>query len=346
MDYSQIWNILCWNVRGLNDPDKWDLIRNKIEESACSLFCFQETKKEEIDAMFLHKFAPRRFDCFDFCPSDGASGGILVAWCSCVFSTITIDSQVFALRLHVTSVHNLSAWNLITVYGPTREPARLNFVSWLYSLDIPTDEHFLILGDFNFYRSTSNRNRPGGNVNDMLVFNDIIHNLGLIELPLKGRSCTWSNMQEQPLMQQLDWFFTSSAWTLSYPNTLVLPLAKSVSDHTPCKIQIGTHIPKATLFRFENYWPQIPGFMDTVSAAWFSTSHTDGDRNVSVKLKALRSALKVWSASKSNLQILIKHCNIIISFMDDLEEIRTLLIPERNFRNIIQTQLRKLIHCQ
>lgn len=32
--------------------------------------------------------------------------------------------------------------------------------------------------------------------------------------------------------------------------------------------------------------------------------------------------------------------------MDDLEEIRTLLIPERNFRNIIQTQLRKLIHCQ
>jgi hypothetical protein len=153
-------------------------------------------------------------------------------------------------------------------------------------------------------------------------------------------------MQEQPLMQQLDWFFTSSAWTLSYPNTLVLPLAKSVSDHTPCKIQIGTHIPKATLFRFENYWPQIPGFMDTVSAAWFSTSHTDGDRNVSVKLKALRSALKVWSASKSNLQILIKHCNIIISFMDDLEEIRTLLIPERNFRNIIQTQLRKLIHCQ
>jgi len=86
--------------------------------------------------------------------------------------------------------------------------------------------------------------------------------------------------------------------------------------------------------------------MDTVSAAWFSTSHTDGARNVSVKLKALKSALKVWSASKSNLQILIKHCNTIISFMDDLEEIRTLLIPERNFRNIIQTQLRKLIHCQ
>ena len=63
MDHSRNWNILCWNVRGLYDPDKWDLIRNKLEESACSLFCFQETKKEETDVAILRKFAPRRFDC-------------------------------------------------------------------------------------------------------------------------------------------------------------------------------------------------------------------------------------------------------------------------------------------
>jgi endonuclease/exonuclease/phosphatase family metal-dependent hydrolase len=208
-----------------------------------------------------------------------------VAWSSCVFSATTIDSQVFVLRLQVTSVHNLAVWQLITVYGPTREPARLNFVSWLYSLNIAANDNYLILGDFNFYRSASNRNRPGGNVNDMLVFNDIIHSLGLIELPLKGRSYTWSNMPNQPLMQQLDRFFTSSAWTLAYPNTVVLPLAKSVSNHTPCKIQIGTHIPKATLFRFENYWTLIPGFMDIVSTAWFSCSQPDAARNVSAQLK-------------------------------------------------------------
>lgn len=150
-----------------------------------------------MDLVFLHKFAPRRFDSFVFSPSDGASGGILVPWPSRVFSVLTIDSQPFALSLQVTSTHNLAVWNLITVYGPTREPDRLNFVSWLYSLDIAIEDHYLIVGDFNFYRSASNRNRPGGNVNDMLVFNDIIHHLGLIELPLKGRSYTWSNMQEQ-----------------------------------------------------------------------------------------------------------------------------------------------------
>jgi hypothetical protein len=181
---------------------------------------------------------------------------------------------------------------------------------------------------------------------DMLVFNDIIHQLGWIELPLKGRSYTWSNMLDQPLMQQLDWFFTSPAWTLSYPNTIVLPLAKSVSDHTPCKVQIGTHILKATLFRFENYWTMIPGFIETVSTAWFSCSHPDGARSISTKLKALRAALKIWNGSKLSLKILIHHCNIVIAFLDELEEIRPLHVPERNFRLIIQAHLQKLLRCQ
>ena len=55
------------------------------------------------------------------------------------------------------------------------------------------------LGDFNFYRSLENKNRSGGSLNDTVIFNDAIGYLGLIELPLKGRTYTWSNMQVDPL---------------------------------------------------------------------------------------------------------------------------------------------------
>jgi exonuclease III len=75
---NRAWNVLCWNIRGLNDKDKWDPIRNKIEESNANIFCLQETKKESIDLHFIRKFAPKRFHRFDFSPSSGASGGILV----------------------------------------------------------------------------------------------------------------------------------------------------------------------------------------------------------------------------------------------------------------------------
>jgi hypothetical protein len=45
---------------------------------------------------------------------------------------------------------------------------------------------------------------------DTLVLNDAIGHLNLIELPLKGRSYMWSNMQSEPLLELLDWFFTSA----------------------------------------------------------------------------------------------------------------------------------------
>lgn len=55
---------------------------------------------------------------------------------------------------------------------------------------MPDTMDWLILGDFNFIRSPDDQNRPGGNIADMLAFNDTINNLGWVELPLKGRKFT------------------------------------------------------------------------------------------------------------------------------------------------------------
>ena len=262
------WSILCWNIRGLNATEKHDAARDKIEESGCSVICLQETKMQHIDMQFLRKFTPRRFDKYDFIPSSGASGGILCIWNSAVFVGTTVDKQSFGLTISFTSQHNLATWNLTIVYGPCLEPARSHFVNWLNNHCIDLDSNWLFLGDFNFYRSLDDRNKPGGNIQDTLIFNDLIGHLGLIGLPLKGRSFTWSNMQLDPLLEQLDWFFTSINWTLDYPNSMITPLAKITSDHVPCKITIATSIPKSNIFRFENFWPQHPGFSEAVHEGW------------------------------------------------------------------------------
>ena len=77
----------------------------------------------------------------------------------------------------------------------------MDFSSWLFNLNIPSNENWLILGDFNFIRSLTNRNKPGGDAADMLLFNEFIHAQSLMELPVKGRSFTWSNMQDDPLLE-------------------------------------------------------------------------------------------------------------------------------------------------
>jgi hypothetical protein len=81
-------------------------------------------------------------------------------------------------------------------------------------LNIPDNENWLLVGDFNFIRSVDNRNKPGADMNDTFIYNEIIIFLGRLELPLKGGNFTWSNMQDQPLMQQIDWFFTGYQWIL------------------------------------------------------------------------------------------------------------------------------------
>jgi exonuclease III len=63
---KQNWNILNWNVRGLNLDDKHNAIRAKLEESACSIFYLQETKSQHFDHSSIRKMAPKNFNKFDF----------------------------------------------------------------------------------------------------------------------------------------------------------------------------------------------------------------------------------------------------------------------------------------
>ena len=91
-------------------------------------------------------------------------------------------------------MHNGESWTLASVYGPCGGRDRDDFVDWLYNLQIPEKDNWLLLRDFNFFKYTTNRNMPGGDHNDMVIFNDIIGHLGLIELPIKGRKLTRSNI--------------------------------------------------------------------------------------------------------------------------------------------------------
>jgi exonuclease III len=195
------WIVLCWNIRGLNDKSKQLALLNAINTSACSVVCLQETKKCHFDIEFIKSCCPRRFDDFVYIPSTGASGGLIIIWDSSVFSGMIMHCEPFAISVHFTSTQSAQSWTLVNIYGPCDGDLRNSFIQWLFQLNIPSEEDWLIVGDFNFIRSLANRNKPGGNVNDMLIFNDFIRSQNLTELPIKGRKYTWSNMQNDPLLE-------------------------------------------------------------------------------------------------------------------------------------------------
>jgi len=60
---------------------------------------------------------------------------------------------------------------------------------------MPDDIQWLIVGDFNLIRKLEDRNRPGGNIGEMLMFNNAISSLGVVEIPFHDRKFTWTNKQ-------------------------------------------------------------------------------------------------------------------------------------------------------
>jgi hypothetical protein len=181
----------------------------------------------------------------------------------------------------------------------------------------------------------------------MLLFNEAISSLGIIELPLYGRKYTWTNKQPSPLLERLDWFFTSSSWTSSYPATTVSSLVMQTSDHWPCNISISTTIPKSKVFRFENYWLRQPSFNQIAQQGWEEVDiQPDKAKTITAKFKNLRKALRIWQQYLSNLKRNLENIKVVLSLLEIIEESRDLTLMEWNFKEILTANLNHLLEQQ
>lgn len=339
-NHVRMWNVLCWNVRGLNAVKKWDSVKNKVLQANCEIICLQETKIQNLDLAFLRKIFPPCFDDFLYVPSVGASGGVLTAWNSQLFSgTLRIISG-FGIGVEFSSKFDDSSWTLVNIYGPCTPEGKREFIDWLKHIEIPINEDWIFMGDFNLYRCPENRNRIGADINDMFLFNSTISHMGLSKITLQGKKYTQSNMQQPPLLEKLDWVFTNNNWTLSFPEIACKVLTMEVSDHSPLVIIVSTSIPRANIFRFESHWLLRHDFQEIMTANWHcSDSVTDEAKRLTSKFKNLRGALKRWSSQFSNLKNIINNISLTHQFIDVLEEFRDLSLEEWNFRSIIRDKL-------
>lgn len=212
---------------------------------------------------------------------------------------------------------------------------------------MPNDMEWMILGDFNLMRKPEDRNREGADLNEIFMFNEAISSLGLNEIALQGGKYTWSNMQPSPLLEKIDWVFTSNAWTISYPDTSTKIMTRTPSDHCPCLVHISTQIPKPKAFRFENYWLNLQDFQSLLQDSWNSPlPPMDPAKTLSAKYKRLRKTLKEKQSAASNLKCSIQNAKNIIQFLDIIEEHRDLSLPEWNFRSLLKEKLQFLLEQQ
>lgn len=107
------------------------------------------------------------------------------------------------------------------------------------------------------------------------MFNDTINLLGLMEIPLRDRSYTWSNKRTNPTLVRLDRAFISTQWSDSFPSTLLSSLTSAISDHVPILLSISTTVPQGRFFRFDRSWALRQELCDSLQHAWSSYSCPD-----------------------------------------------------------------------
>jgi endonuclease/exonuclease/phosphatase family metal-dependent hydrolase len=118
-------------------------------------------------------------------------------------------------------------------------------------------DKWLVIGDFNLILQAADKSNTNLNRRLMGAFRDVVRDLELKEIALRGRKYTWTNDRTST---RIDRAFCSPAWELMLPHVQLQALSSGISDHSPLLIIGNEQAKRYKGFRFEAFWPRIQGF--------------------------------------------------------------------------------------
>jgi hypothetical protein len=111
-------SVLSWNVRGLGDSEKCELVRAAIASLSPTVACLQETKAQEISKFKARSFLPPKLaDTFLDIPSTGTRGGLITAWDTDVLELSSFVTRQYALTCHFLLANTNSEITITNVYA-------------------------------------------------------------------------------------------------------------------------------------------------------------------------------------------------------------------------------------
>jgi exonuclease III len=122
-------SLLFWNVRGISDVHKCDLVKDIIRNSNAELICLQETKWDNCDIFRIRKIATNRYQDYAVLDSIETRGGILILWSANFRKTSQLRTQ-HTLSVVLTAQSGFT-FLLTNVYGPTNPSLKLSFMNEL-----------------------------------------------------------------------------------------------------------------------------------------------------------------------------------------------------------------------
>jgi hypothetical protein len=98
------------------------------------IISFFETKKEEFNFIQLQQLGPIGKYCWNWLPSKGTAGGILVGVSSDLFEVCRWIVHTFSISMLIKNKTNGVVWRINSVYGLAYDEHKLEFINELHNV--------------------------------------------------------------------------------------------------------------------------------------------------------------------------------------------------------------------
>ncbi|XP_071694379.1 uncharacterized protein [Rutidosis leptorrhynchoides] len=287
--------ILTLNVRGFGVKGKFGGVKSLCVKEKCDIIALQETRCKVVSDHWVVNLTGNIDVGFVQKEVIGKSGGMLLIWDKRSFRALDTLCSDFSIAIRGHWVISGQESIIVNVYGPHDDARKKQMWGQLNSIMRDVDTAWVLCGDFNEVRESSDRLNCVFHHRRAARFNEFIIKNNLIEIPIIGRKFTRISV-DGAKFSKLDRFFVSDKFINLWKDLLVLPLDRKTSDHCPLVLRdkVIDYGPKP--FKVFNEWFNNEDAGEIIKKAWDKpVSCTRKDCIFRDRLKNVKFDLRDWS---------------------------------------------------
>ncbi|KAJ9536637.1 hypothetical protein OSB04_un000186 [Centaurea solstitialis] len=303
-----MFNIGCWNIWGLNAPDKQMEVSSFIRNNGIHLCAILET---HVRAESLHSICDRTFGRWKWvsnCAQSEYGTRIIISWDVSCLDVMVLEAHGQFMHCEVRIRGVTEGLFVSFVYGANHGQMRQSLWSGLQKFRaILGAKPWVILGDFNCllfpHDALGGTSRRNG---DMAEFASCLEDIDVFDVRFMGVHHTWCQKpkEEGGIKRKLDRILANVEFTNLFLDAQARFLPRGLSDHSPGIVSFkGGVRSKRYGFKFDNFLTQDPKFLETVHRHWNVDIQGTFMFRVTSKLKLLKAPLKKLRSAYGNLSV-------------------------------------------
>ncbi|KAJ9536667.1 LOW QUALITY PROTEIN: hypothetical protein OSB04_un000140 [Centaurea solstitialis] len=317
----------CWNIRGLNAPEKQREVKSFLRIHSINFFAVLES---HLSSQSLVSVVNNVFGHWSWVSNQNVSlhgTRIILAWDLAYMDVMVLESHAQFMHCEIRLRGDVNPWFCSVVYGANNSVLRRELWSGLRKFRaILGNKPWVLMGDFNSMLFP--HDALGGvsrrNV-DMVEFFECVEDIEVFDVSYTGIQHTWCQKprDETGLRRKLDRILANVEFTGRFDDARARFHPRGISDHSPGVLMFkGGKRRRRFGFKFDNFLVDHPLFIPTVQQAW--EVHVEGTfmYRITTRLKSLKEPLRKLRRSYGNLTVKVADLKVeldVIQLACDLD---------------------------